>query len=200
MWGMTDIAPTAKPKRFTRSYTPQQRTEVLELYASGINQPAIALKLGIPQQTCATWLQAAQASKPKAKDIANRVKQSISKAVSKLTAKATSQASAEVQKLLDDSLSFGRIALVQAHNAALACNGRKHVQSLVAATNAAKNAVSMSRQALGLNDTSESVIVRVDLVGRIDQPVIDVTPTCGVSEHPLTLTPTPSNTTSDNHQ
>lgn len=161
-----------KPKVGIRgsSHPPHVKAKAIERLVKGDRQIAIATDLGVPQTTIAQWSVNAGLNRNKTHSLANRVKHELSAKVDKLTTKAMS----EVEALLKDSLDFGRSVLGRANGLVPDADH----QTLVSVANAGKVGVTIARQALGLNDSTESVIVRVDLVGQAqpEQPVIELDP------------------------
>lgn len=164
------IEAPAKPKRVLKTYTPAQRAEVLQRLAKGETQTSIGNALGIPQTTVGEWAIAAGLNRTKRKSLANRVQARLSEQVERITDTAARQ----VQDLLAKSLLFGNGVLDRANEFVPSVGP----DGLVQVANAGKIAIQLSRQSLGLNDQTESVIVRVDLVGQAqsEKPVIELDP------------------------
>jgi transposase-like protein len=170
---------TPKPKRkYNAAYTPEQRAEAIRKLAKGQTQISIGADLGIPQTTIGEWAIAAGLGRTNKQSLVNRVQAKLKEQVERISNHATGQ----VEELLAKSLAFGNSVLEQAQSF-VPCVGP---DGLLQVANAGKVGVAVSRQALGLCDTTEKVIVRVDLMGSI-QPanqVIDVTPSPASIEPP----------------
>lgn len=181
-------------KRTTKRYSVETQKEALRQCSLGTPQPKIAAMLGIPQQTIAHWACKSGIRRQGPQSIANRVDQSLSKAIDGIAAKATDR----VAKLLEQSHNFGNKVLRKANRLV---TGDIDPGELVSVANAGKVGVSIARQALGLSDSTEQVIVRLDLMSasKPAQPVIDIG-SCGVSEQPVNANAGTADTTSDKHQ
>ena len=164
----------AKPKRTIKTYPADLKAKVVNRLAKGERQQSIADDLGIPQTTIAQWSINAGLNREHAHSLATRVKNQVVANVNRIASIAT----ADVEALLAESLTFGKSVLGRA-NSLLPDTDQ---QSLVSVANAGKVGVSIARQALGLSDSQETVIIRADLVSSASvqipqsQPVIDITP------------------------
>lgn len=148
---------------------PEIKAKALRLLAKGHTQAEVAKQCGVGQTTVGYWATRSGLAKTD-NSILNRVKHGINEQV----ARTVNHASREINELIAQSLSFGRSVMVKASELV---PDSDH-QTLVSVANAGKVGVTIARQALGLNDSTESVIVRVDLVGQAkeEKPVIELDP------------------------
>lgn len=183
---MTETA-LAKPKRWTL-YSKEDRAEVVKLFQQGLALRAISRQTNIPLRTVARWI-----NKLDSTEARHRIRQTTVQVVQETEKTVKAIATKEVKELLDNSIRVGSLALSKAEIAIKHCNGRKHVGALVQATNAAKNGISIARQALGLDQDqskpSQSITIgSMTMISRLSPEQALKQLTC-VSEVPKTVPP-----------
>lgn len=140
--------------------------------ATEIPQKLIADRLGIPQQTIATWGTNAGLRRQSAQSIANRVKAHVSKAIETVATNAT----VRIEALLEQSHEFGTEVL---NKARLMVNSAD-AGELVSVANAGKVGVGIARQALGLDvegaTTNRISIQKMTILSRSADTLLELEP------------------------